>query len=112
MDLKITSEVQNPLFNRKELKGVIHADSPPSRLELAKFLAEKYSVPADAVKVLLIKANFGIKEFKMSANVYSTKEQRDKVELMSKKEKDLEAKSLAPVEKPAEAPAQEVTANA
>jgi len=103
MELKILNEIQNPLFNRTEVKGIIYSEFPPRRLELAKYLAEKYKVTADAVKVLLIKANFGVKEFKMTANIYSTKEQRDKIELFSKKEKELEAKSLQ-VEKPSEAP--------
>lgn len=113
MELKIINEVQNPLFNRKEIKGIILADSPPSRLALAKFISEKYSVPADAVKVLEIMGNFGRKEFKISANIYSTKEQRDKVELMSKKEKELEAKSLeSPKEEAPAETSQEVAANA
>ena len=105
MELKILHEVHNPLFKRKEVQGTVKANVPPSRLEVAKFLSEKYSVPSTAVKVLDIKGNFGVREFKVRANIYSTKEESDKIELMSKKEKEIEAKSLAP--KPAEVPAQE-----
>lgn len=103
MDLKIIQEIKNPLFNRKEIQGIIKADFPPSRAEAAKALSEKYSVPSDAIRVLEIKGKFGVKEFNLKATVYSTKEERDKLETMSKKEKDMEAKALAPAETPKEA---------
>jgi len=98
MDLKITKEIKNTLFNRKEIEGLISSQIPPSRAEAAKALSEKYSVPSNAIRVLEIKGKFGVKDFNLKATVYSTKEERDKLETMSKKEKETEAKSLAPAQ--------------
>lgn len=123
MELNIIQENQNPLFNRKEIKGTIKDKSIPSKIDVAKTLAEKYSVPMEAIRVLDIQGQFGISEFKLRANVYTSKEERDKMETMSKKEKETEAKAVeaakaeeAPVEaetKPKEeAPAEPVTEEA
>jgi ribosomal protein S24E len=106
MELKITTEEQNPLFNRKEIIATIKAESLPTRQEVIKSLSEKYSVPNDALRVLNIKGKFGDKEFTVRAHVYSSKEERNKYEKLSKKEKNAEKPKPAE-EKPTEAPAEE-----
>lgn len=114
MELNITKEDQNPLFPRKEIQGTISAEAIPSKVEVMKALSEKYKVPVKAIRVLDIQGKFGTKEFPLRANVYATPEERDKLEVMSKKESESESKALeapqeeapkeeaAPEEKPAE----------
>ena len=87
MELKITKEEQNPLFNRKEIIAMVKAESLPTRQEVIKSLSEKYSVPDNALRVLDIKGKFGDKEFTIRAHVYSSNEERDKYEKLTKKEK-------------------------
>ena len=106
MELKITKEEQNPLFNRKEIIATLLSDSSPKKQEVIKSLSEKYSIPENALRVLDIKGGFGIKEFTIRAHIYTSDEERDKYENLTKKEK--EAEKPKPVEeKPTEAPAEE-----
>jgi len=106
MELKIIKEKQNPLFNRKEIKASLISNSAPQRQEVIKSLSEKYSIPVDALRVLTIKGSFGTKEFIIKAHIYSSNQEREKYEKLTKKEKELEEKLKAPVpkEEPKEAP--------
>jgi len=97
MEIKIINEQQNPLFNRKEIQGEIKSDIVPSKQEVINNLSKKYSVPANAIRILNIKGKFGTKDFNMRANIYSSQEERDNVEKLTKKEKESEAKTSAPV---------------
>ncbi|MAG11075.1 hypothetical protein CMI44_02075 [Candidatus Pacearchaeota archaeon] len=94
MDFKIISDIENPLFNRREIEGEIYAEVVPSREEVKKIMTEKFSANPDAVKIRTIKGKFGQKVFLIVANIYRSKEDLDKVEL--KKKKDIK------IEKPAE----------
>ena len=102
MDAKIIKEEQNPLFNRKEIYGLIKADIIPSKKEVAEFLSKKYSVPVETIRILKIQGKFGVKEFELSANIYSTSEEKDKIENLSKKEKESEKKLIEEKNKPQE----------
>jgi len=86
MDIKILNENENPLFNRKEIKGKIKTESSPKREEVIEALSKKYSTDVDNVKIKGIKGSFGSNEFKVEANVYLSKEDKEGIE--SKKKKD------------------------
>ena len=86
MELKITEEKENPLFNRKEIKGNIKSEISPSRVEISRILAERFSVPAENIKIKEIKGKFGAKVFNIGANVYFSKKDKDEIELKKKKE--------------------------
>ena len=96
MELEILKEQQNPLFNRKEVYAKVKADSVPSKEEVAKALAEKYKVEPNALRVLDVQGKFGVKEFTITANVYSSNEERDKLEQLSKKEREREKSKEEP----------------
>jgi len=118
MELKITKEEQNPLFDRKEIIATLVAESLPKRQEVIKSLSEKYSLPIDALRVLDIKGKFGEKEFIIRAHIYPSNEERDKYEKLTKKEKEAEkskpvepkgnADETSAKEKPEEKPTEEV----
>lgn len=114
MEIEITEQKENALFNRKEIKAKIKSESTPSKDEVKKIIAEKLSSPEDGIRIMYIKGKFGVKEFEVSAHVYDSKEQRDATEKMSKKEQEAEAKAApapeAPAEQPAEAPKEETPA--
>mgnify|MGYP001586999792 FL=1 len=86
MELKITEEKENHLFNRKEIKGHIESKASPSRVEISELLSKKFSLPAENIKINEIKGKFGTKTFNIKANVYSSKKDKDEIELKKKKE--------------------------
>ena len=87
MNLNITHEKQNPLFKRKEIQANIEAEIVPSKQETAKMLSKKFAVPEDAVRIIKIQGAFGTKIFNILANIYPSKEELDKIEIKTKKEK-------------------------
>ena len=87
MELKITEEKENALFNRKEIKGFIDSEVVPSRIETSKILSEKFKVPWENIKIKKIVGKFGSKTFSVEANIYSSKQDKDSIELKKKKEK-------------------------
>ena len=101
MELKITHEIQNPLFDRKEITGTLNTKSIPQRQEILKVLAKEYSVTPESIRVLSIKGSFGSDEVITKANIYASKEQRDQYEKLTKREQEAEAKLNVPVEEKA-----------
>lgn len=93
MKMKIINETENALFNRKEILAEVESEAVPSNAEVKKILSEKFSVPEDAVKINRIGSKFGSKTFSIEANIYSSKEDLDAVEVKTKKQKDAEKKA-------------------
>ena len=93
MEIKITSETENNLFNRKEIGGVINSNITPSNEEVLKILAEKFKVPEENIKVKGIYGRFGSHNFEVIANVYSTSDDKSKTEQKTKQEKEAEKKA-------------------
>ncbi len=88
MELKIITDNENPLFNRREIQGEIHANVNPQREEVINLISEKTKVPKDKIKIKTIQAKFGSKVFLIVANIYSSVEDKNKIERMKKKEKE------------------------
>jgi len=101
MELKVISEKINPLFKRKELIFHVKTDISPSKKDVMKTISEKYSAPADTIRVLDIKGRFGTREFTIRANIYPSKKERDTTEKLTNKEKIAEGEKIQ--EKKAEA---------
>ena len=95
--LKILEEKENPLFNRKEVKLSIEAQVTPSKVDVEKLISEKFSALPETIKIKGIHGGFGSKTFTISANIYKTREDLEKTEPKSKKEKELESKQAEPV---------------
>lgn len=92
MELKINEEKENALFGRKEVKGHVKSDISPSRAEISRLLSEKFTMPAENIKIKEIKGKFGTKIFNIEANIYSSKKDKDEIELKKKKETGTENK--------------------
>ncbi len=80
-------EKENLLFGRKEMVGSVDSEKTPSRQEILKLLAEKFSVPESHVKIKKIHGNFGAKTFMIEANIYSSDKDKQEIEIKKKKEK-------------------------
>jgi ribosomal protein S24E len=112
MELKILTEIQNPLFKRKEIIGTINEEVTPSKIDVEKLISEKFSTTPEKIAIKIIKGSFGSKDFKVQANIYENSEDKETTELKSKKQRDAEKKaSLEAVkEKVDEAPKESVDA--
>ncbi|MDP2628279.1 MAG: hypothetical protein Q8P15_00070 [Nanoarchaeota archaeon] len=97
--IKIIQEKENPLFGRKEIQIEVVAKITPKKDEAEKLISEKFSVSLDGIKIKQILGKFGSNHFKIIANVYKTKEEKEKTEFKSKKEKEAEAKALEEAKK-------------
>jgi len=92
MNIKIIDEKKNPLFNRKEIVLEVESEITPSHSEAEKIVSEKFKTSSEALKIKKIHGKFGSKTFKINANVYSSKEEKENTEATSKKEKEAEKK--------------------
>lgn len=94
MEIKDIHEINNLVFDRKELQARIVSDITPSNKEVITLLSKKLSVPEEAIKIRGIYGKFGIKEFQVKANIYKSKEDKNKIERKTKKEVENEKKEL------------------
>lgn len=85
--LKILNEKENPFFNRKEIEMNFEADVTPKISEAEELLSKKFSTAAENIKIKKIQGKFGSQNFTISANIYSTKEDKDKTENKLKKKR-------------------------
>ncbi len=86
-NMKILAQRENPLFNRKEIEIVIETNIAPKISETEEFIAKEFSTSNENVKVKKVKGRFGSTNFTITANIYHSKEDKDKIEPKSKKEK-------------------------
>ena len=86
-NLKILKQRENPLFNRREVEINLEARVAPKIREAEEFIAKEFSSHTDNVKIKKIKGRFGSNNFVISANIYNSKEEKEKIEPKSKKDK-------------------------
>jgi ribosomal protein S24E len=108
MDFKIISDIENKLFNRREIEGEVHSDAAPNREEVARVISESMKIPEENLKIKTIQAKFGSQVFVVVANVYNSSLDKENVERKSKKEKELEEKRKK-MQEEAEKPIEEET---
>jgi len=78
--LKILSEKKNPVFNRREIEVNAVMDVSPKIKEAEELIGKEFSADAENVKIKKIKGRFGSNDFVITANIYSSKEEKDKIE--------------------------------
>ena len=71
----------------------IESEITPSHAEAEKIVSEKFKTSSEAFKIKKIYGNFGSKIFKISANIYPSKEDKENIEVKTKKEKEAEIKA-------------------
>lgn len=97
MQTKIIQEKENPLFKRKEIILNIELDVSPSKKDVEKLVAEKFSVPEENIYVKKIEGKFGSREFRVFVHVYSSAQDKKNIIGKSKKEeKQLNNKEAKP----------------
>ncbi len=102
MEIKDIKETKNPVFERKEVQAMVFTESAPTKKDVATALAKKISASEDAIKIKGIYGKFGAKEFRIEANVYKSKEDKNKIERKTKKEIEEEKKEAEAAKKAAQ----------
>jgi small subunit ribosomal protein S24e len=76
MDLRIKHEEYNALLKRKEIHAEVDHDQAgtPSRMELRKAVASKYSVKPESVYVIDVRTNTGAQTAMFEVQVYDDNE--------------------------------------
>ena len=69
---------------------IIQANIAPRVSETEEFVAKEFSTSNENVKIKKIKGRFGSTNFTVTANIYNSKEDKEKIEPKSKKEKKAE----------------------
>jgi|YelNatPaOPRAMG01_1025707.scaffolds.fasta_scaffold00974_16 ribosomal protein S24E len=97
MELEILEEKENPFFERKELKlRIKHEKAPtPSKQEVKKELASKYSVPEENIILDYILTKKGLNEAIAKAKIYKGKAPQKISKEKVKEEKKEEVKNEA-----------------
>lgn len=81
MELNIQSKKENKLLFRTEVQGELNFEkATPSYAELIKELAAKLNVNEDLIAVQKIKTLFGSTSARFLANIYDSKENKERIE--------------------------------
>ncbi|MBI3623739.1 hypothetical protein HY212_06710 [Candidatus Pacearchaeota archaeon] len=87
MEFKKLKEIENYLFKRKEVQFSVNSNITPSHEAIQKLASEKFSADQEAVAIKKIHARFGSNNFIITANIYSSKEDKLKTEPKVKEKK-------------------------
>lgn len=87
MEIKNIEKRENPLFDREEIEILVEANITPKNSEAEKLVSEKFSAPIENIKIKKIFGKFGSNKFTITANIYASKEDKDKIEPKTKTEK-------------------------
>lgn len=81
LEIKVLTENENKLINRKEAKcEIAYAEAPPKRLEIRDAIAQKFNTEPKKVVVTKIKNAFGLRKSIVYANLYNVAEDVKKYE--------------------------------
>lgn len=105
MELQINSNVENKLFQRKEIKFTLDAEITPSREQIKVELCKKLSLSPDSTMVVNVDQLFGSKTSVCTAHSYHSKELMLKFEpkYLVKRVEKAASKAAGAEAKPAEA---------
>ena len=91
-NLTILKEKKNPVFDRKEIEVNVKMDVSPKIKEAEELIGKEFSANPENVKIKKVKGRFGSNNFIITANIYSSKEEKDKVETKIKTPKKKKTK--------------------
>lgn len=87
-NLIILKQKENPFFHRKEIEISIESNATPKMNEAEEIIAKEFSTHPENVKIKNIKGRFGSQKFLIFSNIYSSKEEKDRTEPKSKKDRN------------------------
>jgi len=100
MALKVLKEIDNPVLCRKEYEIKIDFDQKtPSNDEVAGEIAKVAKSSVDSIKIKKIDTAFGERSAVVSAFVYTSKDDLERIEVKSKKQIEAEKKAIEDAKK-------------
>ncbi|MEK6827645.1 MAG: hypothetical protein AABX99_04135 [Nanoarchaeota archaeon] len=90
--LIIVKEKKNPIFDRREIEINALLSVSPKIKEAEEMIGKEFSANPENVKIKKIKGRFGSTNFIITANIYTSKEEKDKIETKIKTPKKKVAK--------------------
>ena len=78
--MKILEDNKNSLLNRREIKMIVEHSGNPGFANALKMVAEQFKSKEDVIVMNNVKGKFGRDTFLVSAFIYNSKEDRDKIE--------------------------------
>ncbi len=97
MEIKVIQEKKNALFSRNEVKLEVKAEVTPSKKEAMKMISEKFKVDEKLIRIRDILGKFGVSIFIVTADVYDSAEDFNRI--VKKTKQELEAEKKAAEEK-------------
>lgn len=85
--MKILENKENFLLKRREILAIVEADKTPSFNEANELIAKDMKVDKEVVVIKKIDSDFGVKNFKIKAFIYNSKEDKEKIEKKPKEKK-------------------------
>jgi len=85
--MEIIEDKQNPLLKRREVKIIIEADKNPGKQDASKIISKQFKAEEESIAIKTIKGGFGRNTFLLAANIYNSKEDRQKIESEPKRKK-------------------------
>ena len=95
----IVEKKENKLFNRIEYIIEIESEVVPSHKDTEEVLTKELKTQIENIKIRKIESKFGSRTFKIIADIYKTKEDKEKTVQKTKQEKQAEIKSLEDAKK-------------
>lgn len=103
MKLEIKETKENSILKRKEITGtIIFQGGTPTNKDAAKEIAGQLKTGVECVVMKHIYTDFGKQIANFEAYVYESKEQKEKIEPKTKKDRDAEKKAKEEAKKKAE----------
>jgi ribosomal protein S24E len=93
--VKIIEERENNVMKRKEIILEIHAPKIPSKEECLDLIAKKFSVEKEVIAIERILGKFGCSLVSISAKIYFSPQDKEKIEPKQKKKKSEAPKEAA-----------------
>ena len=87
MTITVLSQKKNPLLKREEIEVNAVMNVSPKIKEAEELIGKEFSTNPENVKIKKIKGRFGSRNFIITANLYSSQEEKEKTETKTKKKK-------------------------
>lgn len=99
--MKILEQKENFLLKRKEILARLEAEKTPSFEETKEALSKELKADKELIVIKKVDGGYGLKDFRVKAFIYASKEDREKTERKSKVKKipGAQAEASAPAEK-------------
>ena len=105
--MEIKLDTRNELFKRNEIEAEIEAEKNPSFDEVRKMIAEQSGKPEENIDVYNINGSFGSNNFKINSYIYDSKEDLDKAEQKTQKQRKADVEEAKKAKEESSKPAEE-----